>query len=567
MCCACTMHSQSTQKSHMQKLQPCRKLQHNTAVLINMDPQVQRVLELLDQRADAVQRFLLLRTLQRCERYSENTPTVTTRLPRVSPQIFHAVLTSAAERVLPYIYTPTIGAVCQRYFHLPITSNGCWLDATMSQDTMLHTLRSHPLAPHVRIIVVTDGHRILGLGDLGAGGMGICEGKSLLYTVAAAVPPHTILPVMLDVGTDNVQLRDEDGAYRGLRTPRLHGNAHSLVMDTFMQAVQRFKPHILVQFEDFANANAFALLQRYGTTYPCFNDDIQGTACVTVAVLLAAARRADVCFSQRPVLFLGAGEAGTGIADLLSLHLADAHGMSMQRARRQSVFFDSKGLVCSRRNNLQAHKLPYAHDDVPPCRSLLEAIHALRPAALVGVSTQAGAFDAHVLSAMAAVNARPIVLPLSNPTACAECTFAEAVAATEGRVLFASGSPFDSVEVNGVVYHPDQANNAYVFPAIGHATVVTCATTIPEQLFLHVARTLATLAPVDRLLPRFDAVLNASACLMAAACAFFVEHGLGQRPDDFEVVVAQWRLQGRGGEPWEAYCRSRMTTAAWRSRL
>lgn len=463
-----------------------------------------------------------------------------------------------AERVLPLLYTPTIGTVCQRYFHLPITSHGVWLDATMDQDTMLHALRAHPLAAHVRVVVVTDGQRVLGLGDLGAGGMGICEGKSLLYTVAAAVPPHTILPVMLDVGTDNKALR-EDACYRGMRQPRLHGDAHTAVIDAFMAVLARWKPHVLVQFEDFGNATAFRMLKEYGTRACCFNDDIQGTACVALAVLLAASREASVSFAERPVLFLGAGEAGTGIADLLSLHLVDAHGLTPEQARRQCVFLDSKGLVCSQRlRSLQSHKRPYAHTNMPPCASLLEAVRTLRPAALVGVSTQAGAFDQQVLQAMAEVNARPIVLPLSNPTACAESTYSDALAATDGRVLFASGSPFAPVTHNGQRYVPDQANNAYVFPAIGHAAVLTTARIIPDDLFLQVARALSSIAPPGRLLPRFGAVLEASAYLMAAACKRLVEQGVGRYPDDFELVVADWRLQGRAGDAWEAYCRSRI---------
>lgn len=466
---------------------------------------------------------------------------------------------------MPLLYTPTIGTACQHYFDLPITSHGAWLDATMSQDTMLRTLQRHPLAPHVRVVVVTDGHRVLGLGDLGAGGMGICEGKSLLYTVAAAVPPHTILPVMLDVGTDNASLLDHGSAYRGLRQARLHGDAHRAVTDAFMAAIARWKPHVLVQFEDFGNANAFSLLQRHGPTACCFNDDIQGTACVTLAVLLAASRKASVCLADRPVLFLGAGEAGTGIADLLALHLHDAHGVTMAQARRQSVFMDSKGLVSSQRRDLQPHKVPYAHD-LPACASLLEAVQTLRPAALIGVSTQAGAFDRRVLSAMAAVNERPIVLPLSNPTACAECTYADALTATQGRVLFASGSPFAPVEFANTLRTPDQANNAYVFPAIGHAATITAARTVPEGVFLHVARALAGLAG-GRLLPRFDAVLEASARLMAVACAYFVDARVGRYPDDFEVVVASWRLQGRAGDPWEAYCRSRVVAGGIASRM
>lgn len=471
---------------------------------------------------------------------------------------------SAAERVLPYLYTPTIGTVCQQYFHLPLDSYGLWLNSTMDTHAMLVAMRAHPAAQHnIRIVIVTDGERILGLGDLGAGGMGICEGKSLLYTVAAAVPPEQLLPVVLDVGTNNKALL-HDAAYKGLRQARLRGAAYDAVVESFMQALHTWRPHVLIQFEDFGNTTAFSLLQRYGPRVCCFNDDIQGTACVTVAVLLAACRIAKVSLVNRPVVFLGAGEAGTGIADLISLYLAQEHGVDLPAARRQCVFLDSKGLVSSRRGDLQHHKVPYAHEGLPDVQGLVEVIRALQPAALIGVSTLAGAFDKEVLMAMAQCNSRPIVLPLSNPTSCAECTFEQALQWTEGRVLFASGSPFDAVELNGRVYTPDQANNAYVFPAIGHAAVLTSATCVPDGVFLEVAQALGGMGGEvegGRLLPRFDTVVSVSVQLMVAACGYFVRQGVGRAPDDFEVTVAAWQLQHGGVGGWEAYCRSKV--AGW----
>ncbi len=478
-----------------------------------------------------------------------------------NPSLFYTLLTSAAERVLPYLYTPTIGTVCQQYFHLPLTSYGLWLDGTtMDAHAMLTAMRAHPANAHnVRIVIVTDGERILGLGDLGAGGMGICEGKSLLYTVAAAVPPQQLLPVFLDVGTNNQSLL-QDATYKGVRQPRLRGAAYDAVLEHFMQAIHAWRPHVLIQFEDFGNTTAFSLLQRYGPRVCCFNDDIQGTACVTLAVLLAACRIAEVSLAARPVLFLGAGEAGTGIADLISLYLVHEFGMDAATARRQCVFIDSKGLVRKqRRDSLQHHKLPYAHDGLPDVQGLQQVVEALQPCALIGVSTIAGAFDHHVLRAMAQCNTRPIVLPLSNPTVCAECTYEQALQHTNGRVLFASGSPFAAVEYNGCLYTPDQANNAYVFPATGHAAVLVRARCIPDGVFLEVAKTLAAMHAGDgRLLPRFDTVVSVSVQLMAAACAYFVKHGVGTVPDDFEVTVAQWVLRHGGGGGWDAYCRSKV---------
>lgn len=394
--------------------------------------------------------------------------------------MFYHVLVSHTEDVLPFLYTPTVGEACQRYHQLGIPTYGLYLRAS-ERGRFLELLQALPAhQQNISVVVVTDGERILGLGDLGAGGMGISEGKSLLYTAAAGVPPHAILPICLDVGTNNVALR-EDPQYHGLRQPRLAGAEYNAIVAELVAALQEWRPHVVLQWEDFGNSNAFRLLLKYRRTLCSFNDDIQGTACITVAGLLSALRATGSSLPQQQVLFLGAGEAGTGIGELIAIALEKRHGMTREQARRHCLFMDSKGLVCASRTDLQPHKVAFAHD-VPPCKTLIEAVRTLRPTALVGVSTSRGAFNREVLEAMAEINARPIVFPLSNPTSKAECTYEEAFDATQGRLLFASGSPFAPLQRGGREYTPAQANNAYVFPAIGHAAVLCRASAITDEV-------------------------------------------------------------------------------------
>ena len=409
--------------------------------------------------------------------------------------------------------------------------------------------------------MVTDGERILGLGDLGAGGMGISEGKSLLYTAAAGVPPAAILPVCLDVGTANTALLN-DPDYNGLRQPRVTGAAYEALLEEFITALQTWRPHVVLQFEDFANHMAFSLLEKYRSKICSFNDDIQGTACITLAGLLSALRAEGASLADQRVLFLGAGEAGTGIGELIAIALEKRHGMSRAEGRKRCFFVDSKGLVCASRTNLQHHKLAFAHD-VPQCASLEEAIAALRPTVLIGVSTSRGAFNAHILRQMAEMNPRPIIFPLSNPTSKAECTFQEAFAATDGKLFFASGSPFPPLTHLGKTYTPAQANNAYVFPAIGHAAVLCDAAAITDEVFLLAAEALAEMTTRDELdhgmlFPRFSSIRSVSTHLIAAIANDMVACGLGRMPVDFDAVTVGVALTAGNSAKWEAYARAHM---------
>jgi malate dehydrogenase (oxaloacetate-decarboxylating)(NADP+) len=463
------------------------------------------------------------------------------------------------EEVLPFLYTPTVGEACQRYHELGVPTYGLYLRATQ-RGGFLAALRALPQQA-VSVVVVTDGERILGLGDLGTGGMGISEGKSLLYTAAAGVPPHAILPVCLDVGTNNACLL-ADPAYPGLRHPRLQGAQYRAVTDEFVAALRAWRPHVVLQFEDFANHTAFELLAAHRGQLAAFNDDVQGTACITLAGLLSALRATGGSLADQRVLFLGAGEAGTGIAELIAIALEARHGLTRAQARTRCLFMDSKGLVCAARRDLQPHKRPFAHD-VPPCATLLEAVTRLRPTALVGVSTSPGAFSREILEVMAANNARPIVFPLSNPTSKAECTYEEAFDATAGAVLFASGSPFQPLRRAGRTYAPAQANNAYAFPAIGHAAVLCGASAITDEVFLLAAEALAGLTTrqeldTGMLFPRFSNIRDVSARLMGAVAADMCAHGLGSEPADFAAATARVPAGAPAAARWEAYARAHM---------
>jgi malate dehydrogenase (oxaloacetate-decarboxylating)(NADP+) len=331
----------------------------------------------------------------------------------------------------------------------------------------------------------------LGLGDLGVNGMGIPVGKLALYTACAGVPPRHCLPVVLDVGTNNQEFLN-DPLYMGLRQKREQGPAFEQLVDEFMNAAKaKYGPQVLLQFEDFGNSTAFKLLHKYQKTHCTFNDDIQGTASVVLAGLLAAVPLSGKPISKHTFLFMGAGEAGTGIADLIALAIADETGSTVEKAREQIWLVDSRGLVVnSRRESLQHHKLLYAHD-APECKTLEETIDRIQPSALIGVCTIPKTFSQTVCEKMSALNEHPIIFALSNPTSKAECTAEEAYRFTKGKCIFASGSPFDPVEFEGKRYVPGQGNNAYIFPGVGLACVAVGMTHVDDEVMLIAARALA----------------------------------------------------------------------------
>jgi malate dehydrogenase (oxaloacetate-decarboxylating)(NADP+) len=407
--------------------------------------------------------------------------------------LFFRVVCDNIDEIQPLIYTPTVGLACQKFGNIFQRPRGLFISANDS-GRIARLLKNWPYP--AKLIVVTDGERILGLGDLGANGMAIPVGKLSLYSACAGVNPEVCLPVMLDVGTNNEQLL-KDPYYVGLRRKRLTGKAYYDFIDEFITAARKAFPSVLIQFEDFANHSAFQLLEKYRTQYCVFNDDIQGTAAVALAGLFSALRIKGGKLSEERLLFLGAGEAATGIADLVVTAMM-SEGLSEAEARKRIWLVDSRGLVVKDREGLNKHKLPYAHEHAP-VGDFLSAIKTLKPTAIIGVAAVGGTFTLEVLRTMAEINEQPIVFALSNPTSKAECSAEEAYRHTDGRALFACGSPYDPVTLNGKTFVPRQGNNSYIFPGVGLGAIACAATLVTDEMFMAAARTLAGLVTDDDL--------------------------------------------------------------------
>ena len=408
--------------------------------------------------------------------------------------LFYRTLVDHIVQLLPIIYTPTVGEACRHFGHIFRRPRGLYVSA---QDRgRVHQLLDNWPEPDVRVIVITDGERILGMGDLGAYGMGIPIGKLSLYTACAGIHPRQCLPVMLDVGTDNEELL-RDPLYIGLLQRRIRGDEYRELMEEFVIAVERRFPRALIQFEDFATANALGLLQRYRDRICMFNDDIQGTAAVVLAALLASGRISGRALTDERLVFLGAGAAATGIASLVVAAMVKA-GLSVEEARRRCWLVDLHGLVVTGRSDLTDFQRPFAQPG-HVAMDLLTAMNDSRPTVLVGVSGQGGAFSEQILRTMATLNRRPVILALSNPTTHSECTAEAAYRSSDGRAIFASGSPFTQVTVGGAILTPAQANNAYIFPGIGLGALLSGASRITERMFAEAARTLAEMVTGDEL--------------------------------------------------------------------
>jgi malate dehydrogenase (oxaloacetate-decarboxylating)(NADP+) len=442
-----------------------------------MDEQVKRVMTNFHNKSSDLERYIQIVALQ--DR---------------NETLFYRVVMDYLEEMMPIIYTPTVGKACQEFGHIFRRSRGMYV-SLKDRGNIKKVLRNWPTRD-VKVIVATDGERILGLGDLGASGMGIPIGKLSLYTACAGVNPVQCLPITIDVGTNNEAFL-QDPLYIGLRQKRISGAEYDSFIEEFIAAVKKVFPGVLFQFEDFGNSNAFRLLEKYRNQLCTFNDDIQGTGSVALAGVLSALRLTGGKMSEHRVLLSGAGEAGMGIADNIVTVLME-EGLSKAEARKRIWFVDSKGLIVKGREGLVEHKLHYAHDHAP-CADLLAAVKAIKPTMLIGVSGQPRTFTEEIIKLVGSFNARPVVFALSNPTSKAECTAEEAYKWTDGRAIFASGSPFAPVTLNGKTHVPGQGNNAYIFPGVGLGVVATGAKRVTDAMFIKAARVLASLLSPEEL--------------------------------------------------------------------
>lgn len=447
-------------------------------------------------------------------------------------RLFYKLLIDNVEELLPVVYTPTVGEACQKYGSIFKRPQGLYISLN-EKGKILEVLKNWP-ERNIQVIVVTDGERILGLGDLGCQGMGIPVGKLALYTALGGLRPSSCLPITIDVGTNNEKLLKDD-FYIGLRQRRATGQEYADLLHEFMTAVkQNYGEKVLVQFEDFANHNAFELLAKYGTTHLVFNDDIQGTASVVLAGVVAALKLIGGSLADHRFLFLGAGEAGTGIAELIALEISKQTKAPVEETRKKIWLVDSKGLiVSSRKESLQHFKKPWAHEH-EPVKDLLSAVKALKPTVLIGSSGAGKTFTKEVIEAVTACNEKPLILALSNPTSQSECTAEEAYTWSEGRAIFASGSPFDPVEYNGKVYHSGQANNAYIFPGFGLGLIISGAIRVHDDMLLAASEALANQVSEENYAkgltyPPLSNIRQISANIAANVAAKAYELGLATR--------------------------------------
>ena len=490
---------------------------------------VARVMEALRRQARDIDRYMTLSSLQ--ER---------------NERLFYRVAMDHIDEIMPLIYTPTVGEACKEFSHIAREPKGFFVTPD-DRGRIRDVLGNWPWKD-IRVIVVTDGQRILGLGDLGANGMGIPIGKLALYTACAGIPPRQCLPVLLDVGTNNPELL-EDALYLGYPHKRIEGSAYFDIVDEFIVAARERYPDALIQFEDFLTPNAFALLKKYRSNVLCFNDDIQGTAAVALAGVLASTRITQRKFSDLRIMFLGAGSAATGIADLMLAANREA-GLSETESRGHLWFVDVNGLVVAGRKDLMEHNAPYAHDHRP--LSFVEAIDAIKPHVLIGATGAPGTFTKEVIEHMCAVNERPVVFALSNPTSKAECTAEQAYTWSKGKVVFASGSPFGAFAYHGQEFHPGQGNNAYVFPGIGLGAVACRARSIPDEFFLAAAGVLAGLVEEKdiargSLYPPLSDLRKISLAIAVKVAEKAHELGLArsERPRDMKKSISEYMYDPR----------------------
>ena len=495
--------------------------------ILTIEEQMVLELEHLRRKSDALERYIGLAALQ--DR---------------NATLFYRLLAEHLEEFLPIVYTPTVGRACEEFSHIIRRTRGVWI--TPADGDRIPEILRHGPYEDVRLIVVTDNERILGLGDQGAGGMAIPIGKLALYTAASGIHPALTLPVSLDVGTDNPKLL-ADPLYLGFRAPRLRGPEYDALVEAFVEGVAEVWPGCLIQWEDFKQANALRILDRYRDRAPSFNDDIQGTAAVVVGGVIAGLRGLGANLAETRVVLVGAGAAGIGIARLLRLAMLD-DGMAEAAVRRALVLVDSRGQVHDRREDLDATKrelalpsdafIDYGFGTEYP--GLVETVERVRPTVLVGTTGVGGTFSEEAIRALAAGTERPIVLPLSNPTSVAEATPGDVLRWTGGRALVATGSPFDAVEVDGRRHEVGQANNVFVFPGLGLGAIAAESRGITDRMFLRAARTLAAAVSDDRLAsgalyPPVGALRGVTRAIATGVAREAIDAGLAGIPGDTDI--------------------------------
>lgn len=487
-----------------------------------LDRQVERIHRHLEAKPSNLERYIYLSGLR-----DQN------------QTLFYRVLMSNPAQFVPIVYAPTLAAVCQQFSHIYRRPRGMYISLDM-RGRIRDVLRNWPME-NVRFLCVTTGGRILGLGDIGVNGMGIPIGKLDLYTACGAVPPEVLLPVQLDIGTTNSALR-ADPLYLGLRREPPPLEELDGFVEEFVQAVQDVFPNCCLHFEDWKGTDALHYLQTYRDKVLCYNDDIQGTAAVTLAGLITALKIKNETLSQQRFLFLGAGSSGLGTADMLVSALKQ-EGMSEQDAIARITLMDVDGLLEKTRTDLTPQQQRYAKS-LPPSRDLLSTIKTLKPSVLIGVSTSGNAFTQDVVQTMSALNERPIIFPLSLPQKNAECTAEQAYAWSNGQALFAAGLQFPEVTLNGRTFYPGQANNFYIFPALGLAVYATCPKHITNELIIESARALAD--QVDpaarergRLFPPQSDILDVSITSATRIAEFIFDQGAAtvERPRDIRAWI------------------------------
>ncbi|MEK7708245.1 MAG: NAD-dependent malic enzyme [Pseudomonadota bacterium] len=487
----------------------------------SINKQIERVLGSMRCKSTAIEKYIFLNAL----------------LER-NQRLFYRTMIDHIEEIMPLVYTPTVGEACKEFAHIFRKPQGFYITPD-DRGEIATILRNWP-EEDIRVIVVTDGERILGLGDLGANGMGIPIGKVALYVACAGIHPAQCIPIMLDVGTNNLPIR-EDPLYLGYPYPRISGDAYRSLVDEFVEAVQSRFPNALIQFEDFLTPHAFEFLDRYGEQVRCFNDDIQGTAAVTLAGIYTSCRITGKKFADLNIMFLGTGSAAGGTAELM-VDAFCATGLSKLQAQKRLWFIDRNGLVTAANGTIKPRIKAFAHEHAA-C-SFVDAIGEIKPDVLIGATGVAGTFNEAIVRRMATVNERPVIIALSNPTSHTECTAEQAYQWSDGRVIFASGSPFDAVQYGNQLFKPAQGNNAYIFPGIGLGIYASSSRLVTQAMFLAAAEVLANTVTQQEIhtgavYPALTRVREVSHAIAVAVCRVAVQEGLtdSNLPEDLADYV------------------------------